>query len=472
MDDPSVTQPTLYQLIQKHPTVRALYAQTLVEEGVISEAQASDMESEVNTVLREVHAKVKPMSEPTDPKVWDLPTQEAKPVTLETLQALNEAMLTRPETFQVYPKLAKVLERRREALLPGGMVDWAHAEVLAFASILADGTPIRLTGQDTERGTFAHRHLVLHDARTGDEYVPLKTLSQAKASFDVHNSPLTETAVLGFEYGYNVQAPETLVLWEAQFGDFANVAQVIIDQFIVSGLAKWGQSSGIVVLLPHGYEGQGPEHSSARVERYLQLAAAGNIVVANVTTSAQYFHLLRRHAARLGKNARPLFLMTPKSLLRNPRASSPAQDLANGRFQTVLSVAGEADPAKVRRLVLSSGKVGVDLVTSMESAGASHDWLAHGRIEQLYPFPREDVVRLLSRYPGLREVIWLQEEPENMGAWRYIHPHLQMLIPSDVRLRYIGRAESASPAEGHASEHQREQARILSEALDPGQTRI
>ncbi len=468
MDDPSVTQPTLYQQIQKHPTVRALYAQSLREAGVISESQASDMESEVNTVLREVHANVDRVSEPTDPKLWDLPTQEAKPVSLETLQSLNEAMMARPETFHVYPKLAKVLDRRRDALSSGDMVDWAHAEVLAFASILADGTPIRLTGQDTERGTFAHRHVVLHDALTGEEYVPLKTLPQAKASFDVHNSPLTETAVLGFEYGYNVQAPETFVLWEAQFGDFANVAQVIIDQFIVSGLAKWGQSSGLVLLLPHGYEGQGPEHSSARVERYLQLAAAGNIVVANVTTSAQYFHLLRRQAARLGKNARPLFLMTPKSLLRNPRASSPPQDLANGRFQPVLSIAGEADPARVRRLVLSSGKVGVDLVASMESPNASYNWLAHGRIEQLYPFPKDDVARLISRYPGLREVIWLQEEPENMGAWRFVLPHLQALTPNAVRLRYIGRAESASPAEGHASEHHREQTRILNEALDPG----
>ncbi len=467
MDDPVVTQPQLYQKIQQHPTVKTIYAKALLAREIVSEADVRQMEAEVLERLRQAHQNVR-VDTGVDARQFAAPTQTARPISLSVLESLNETLQSVPPNFTVYPKLAKVLERRRDALREGGPIDWAHAEALAFATILAEGTPIRITGQDTERGTFAHRHAVLHDPNTGAEHIPLQSLPQARASFAIHNSPLTETAVLGFEYGYNVQAEDTLVLWEAQFGDFANVAQVIIDQFIVSGQAKWGQSSGLVMLLPHGYEGQGPEHSSARPERYLQLAANNNIVIANVTTAAQYFHLLRRQAARLGPAARPLILMTPKSLLRHPKAASAVKDLVHGTFQPVLSIFGQDSPESVRRLVLSSGKVGVDLVTAMEERPAnSYEWLAHARIEELYPFPTEPVQSLFAQYPNLEEIVWLQEEPENMGAWRHVQPYLQRLLPANVALRYVGRPESASPAEGHAPDHNREQSRILEEALSP-----
>ncbi|WP_228431202.1 2-oxoglutarate dehydrogenase component E1 family protein [Baekduia soli] len=340
-------------------------------------------------------------------------------------------------------------------------MDWAHAEALAYASLLTEGTPIRFTGQDVERGTFSQRHLVLHDAKTGQTVSPIQNLPGALAPIEMHNSPLSETAALGFEYGYSAEAPETLVLWEAQFGDFANGAQVIIDQFIISGLAKWGQTSRLTLLLPHGYEGSGPEHSSARIERFLQLAAEGNIRVANLTTPAQYFHLLRRQA-RITKQ-RPLIIFTPKSLLRLPQATNRIEHLAESKFFPVL---GEprVPIEKVTRLVLCTGKIYYDLVSHPQRE--DNEAVAIGRIELLYPFPEGQVLELINTYPNLREVVWVQEEPRNMGARAHMSPRLLQVLPDHLAFGYIGRPERASPGEGYPAAHTGEQNRILRTALD------
>ncbi|MEJ7653495.1 MAG: 2-oxoglutarate dehydrogenase E1 component, partial [Chloroflexia bacterium] len=346
--------------------------------------------------------------------------------------------------------------------IESGSIDWAHAESLAFAAILADGTPIRLTGQDTERGTFSQRHLVLHDVKSGERFIPHQSIAAARASFAVYNSPLSENAALAFEYGYSAHAPSTLVLWEAQFGDFINGAQVIVDQFIVSGQAKWRQRSGLVLLLPHGYEGQGPEHSSARLERFLQLAANDNIRVANITTSAQYYHLLRRQAASLASDPRPLVVMTPKSLLRNPKAASSIEELADVPFQSILA----DDRGKVieaTRLVVCSGKVYVDLVKSPQYEAAQDVVVV--RVEELYPFPERELREVLETYPHIEEIVWTQEEPQNMGAWAYLSQRLGATLPQDVVLGYVGRPELASPAEGSIDLHNAEQSRIVEAAL-------
>ncbi|GMA50671.1 hypothetical protein GCM10025857_20280 [Alicyclobacillus contaminans] len=466
-DDPAPTQPLLYQKITEHPTVRTLYANALVSTGVLSDAEAATMEEAVLQKLKDAYAKVGEITEENPFADWVETEVEPAQVPLDTLKSINEALLSFPSDLHVYPKLQRILERRRGALDEGGKVDWALAESLAFATILSEGTPIRLTGQDSERGTFGHRHLVLHDVNDNHEFVPLQALPHAKASFTVHNSALSEAAVLGFEYGYSVYADNALVLWEAQFGDFANTAQVLIDQFISAGISKWGQSSGLVMLLPHGYEGQGPEHSSARLERYLQLSAQNNWVVANVTSAAQYYHLLRRQAASLGRTARPLVIMTPKSLLRNPKAMSSPEAFSDGRFQPVLKDARNLKPKDVKRLILCSGKVAVDLDNAMEKAKVDITDIAVARIEQLYPFPEEQIQEVIAAYPSLKEIVWLQEEPQNMGAWFYMQPRLQALLPSRVKLRYVGRPEQASPAEGHAPDHNAEQARILNEVLQP-----
>ncbi|MFI5005232.1 MAG: multifunctional oxoglutarate decarboxylase/oxoglutarate dehydrogenase thiamine pyrophosphate-binding subunit/dihydrolipoyllysine-residue succinyltransferase subunit, partial [Solirubrobacterales bacterium] len=352
--------------------------------------------------------------------------------------------------------------RRRKAVAEGGGLEWAHAEALAFASLLTDGTPIRLTGQDTERGTFSQRHMVLHDAKTGQTVCPIQNLPEALAPFELHNSPLSELACMGFEYGYSQEAPETLVLWEAQFGDFVNSAQVIVDQFIVSGLAKWGQTSRLTLLLPHGYEGSGPEHSSGRLERFLALAAEGNIRVANLTTPAQYFHMLRRQA-RIAKQ-RPLVIMTPKSLLRLPQASSDISELAeDSRFQPVLPEPGVHDE-QVTRLVLCTGKIYYDLVGHPDRQG--NEGVAVGRVELLYPFPEGQILALMGRYPNLREVLWTQEEPRNMGARAHMFPRLMQIMPEQMHFGFIGRPERASPGEGYPAAHIAEQSRIVRTALD------
>jgi 2-oxoglutarate dehydrogenase E1 component len=466
-DEPSFTQPKMYELIAAHPTVREIWARALEREGIVSRAEAEAMVAAVRARLEQARKEAEAQSAPEE-RVGYGPSRPPRQVTTavpaKRLIELNEALLARPEGFTLNPRLERAMHRRRTALQQGGAIDWAHAEALAFAAILADGTPIRLTGQDTERGTFSQRHLVLHDVKTGARYIPHQALPQARASFAVYNSPLSENAVLGFEYGYSMHAPGVLVLWEAQFGDFANGAQVIIDQFIASGRAKWAQTPSLVLLLPHGYEGQGPEHSSARLERFLQLAADDNIRVANCTTAAQYFHLLRRQAALLEHDPRPLVIMTPKSLLRHPRAAASLAELSQGHFQPV--IADPLDPERaehVTRLVLCSGKVYVDLVT--HEAWASAEGIAVARVEELYPFPAAEIKAVVERYPELHEVVWLQEEPRNMGAWNYMALRLRELLDPALNLVYIGRPESASPAEGSLAQHAREQARIIEEVL-------
>jgi 2-oxoglutarate dehydrogenase E1 component len=467
-DEPSFTQPVLYQRVDQHPSVRTLWAQALDREGLVPLAESDALLEAAIARLREIN-RASADGLPDEPGESDLQedgdvSEITTAVPGEALHAYNEALLQWPAGFTSHPRLARLLERRRTALDPDGAIDWGLAETLAFAAILADGTPIRLTGQDTERGTFSQRHLVLHDVKSGQTYTPLQALPQARASFAVYNSPLSENGVLGFEYGYNGHAPETLVLWEAQFGDFANAAQVMIDQFIVAARAKWRQHPSLILLLPHGYEGQGPEHSNARPERFLQLAAQENLRIANLTTAAQYFHLLRCHAALLERAPRPLVLLTPKSLLRHPRAAARLEELSAGRFQPVLDDPEVGDRRdEITRLILCSGKVYVDLVTSDERAQATA--VAIARVEQFYPFPAREISHVLAAYPHLREVVWMQEEPQNMGAWTFVAPRLRELIGCDIPLLYIGRPGRASTAVGSALVHAADQAKIVADAF-------
>jgi 2-oxoglutarate dehydrogenase E1 component len=390
-------------------------------------------------------------------------------VQADLLRALNEQLLRLPEGFRVHRKLSPFLERRRKAMEPGGAIDWAHAEALAFASLLALGVPVRLTGQDTERGTFSQRHMALHDASSGERYCPMEHLRNANAPFELYNSPLSEQACLGFEYGYSVEASDSLVLWEAQFGDFVNSAQVIVDQFLVSGLAKWGQTSRLTLLLPHGYEGSGPEHSSARIERFLLQAAEGNIRVANCTTPAQYFHLLRRQA--LVQKGRPLIVMTPKSLLRLPAATSTLEELADGSFKRVLDDPDLPGPReKVTKLVLCSGKVYYDIVGHDDRAAADH--IAVARVELLYPFPENQLIELMESYPSLEQVVWVQEEPRNMGARGFMRRRMAKILPRGVSYDYVGRQIRAAPGEGYSAAHKKEQSRIVRVALDLEKERL
>jgi 2-oxoglutarate dehydrogenase E1 component len=466
-DEPAYTQPQMYQAIKAHPTVRQRYAEQLAAEGIVTAQEADAAAEAAYQRLLDIQQQFKASRETTRPS-----GEQPRPVTpaaavetalpAETLTRLNDALLAWPEGFHVHPKLIRQLERRRPALGPDGGIDWGQGEALALASLLVEGVPIRLTGQDTERGTFSHRHMVLHDAETGERYAPIMHLPGATATMELHNSPLSELACIGFEYGYSVAAPESLVLWEAQFGDFINGAQVMIDQFIAAGLSKWGQTSRLTLLLPHGYEGQGPEHSSARLERFLQLAAEGNLRIANCTTPAQYFHLLRRQARR--ERQRPLVIMTPKSLLRLPQAASHLADLTSGTFQPVLDDPAMKDRAAgVTRLVLMSGKLYYDL---LEDAGEARDGRpALVRLEQLSTFPEREVREVIARYPGVEEIVWAQEEPRNMGAWTWVEPRLRPLLPDGVPLRYVGRPDRASPAEGYPAAHAKEQNRIVAEAL-------
>jgi 2-oxoglutarate dehydrogenase E1 component len=460
-DEAAYTQPLLAAAIAEQPTVRAQYAASLAERGIVSAEQAAQLEKDVLDQLRAAHEALKQSIAAPPKHEGKIPRSTSDTVVTavgsETLLALNEQLLRFPDWFTPHPKLLKQLERRGET----DAIDWGHAEALAFASLLVEGIPIRITGQDTERGTFSHRHAVLHDVRTGATFTPMQHLDEAEASFEIHNSPLSEYACVGFEYGYSTAAPEALVLWEAQFGDFVNGAQIIIDQFISAGLSKWGETSRLTLLLPHGYEGNGPEHSSARLERFLQLAAQENIRIVNCSTSAQYFHLLRRQA--LDATARPLVVMTPKGLLRLKQASSTLADLAHGEFRPVLDDP-RADKESVGRLVLCQGKVYYDIVGHELRAGA--DEVAVARVEQLYPFPVEEAAELVRSYPNLGEVVWVQEEPQNMGAWRALRHRLEEATPN-VPLSYAGRPWRASPSEGYPTSHLREQDRIVREALGP-----
>jgi 2-oxoglutarate dehydrogenase E1 component len=466
-DEAAYTQPLLAAAIAQHATARELYAKQLVEEGLVTAEQADSLEADVLAQMKAAHEALKETfgAAPAPAHDGRIPAGTAESVhtavPAEKLQELNEQLLRTPDWFTPHPKLMKQLERRRETIEQGG-IDWGQAEALAFASLLVDGIPIRVTGQDTERGTFSHRHAVLHDVNTGGTFTPMQHLDEATASFEIHNSPLSEYACVGFEYGYSAAAPEALVLWEAQFGDFVNGAQIIVDQFISAGLSKWGETSRLTLLLPHGYEGNGPEHSSARLERFLQLAAQENIRIVNCTTSAQYFHLLRKQA--LDVTARPLVVMTPKGLLRLKQAGSSLNELASGEFRPLLDDT-TSDRERVTRLVLCQGKIYYDIVGHEDRP--RNETVAVARLEQLYPFPVEQAAQLLRGYPNLREVVWAQEEPQNMGAWRAIRHRLEEAKPDGVVLLYVGRPWRASPSEGYPTAHLREQDRIVRAALAP-----
>lgn len=474
MDEPRVTQPKLYSIIDKHPTVANVFAHNLVEKGIINREEFDKMVAEVETNLKAIYdgmsetdlAKVECKDMP-DALNTDLEKYETA-VSMDELVVLNEGLFNRPEGFTENKKLARIFKRRREALQAGNTVDWGAGEALAYGSILKDGIPIRLTGQDSERGTFAHRHAVLNDAVTNEKYSIFHGLD-AKASFDIRNSPLSEAAVLGFEYGYSVQSPNTLVLWEAQFGDFANAAQVIFDQFISAARAKWGEKSNMVLLLPHGYEGQGPEHSSARLERFLQMAAENNWIVAYVTSSAQFFHLIRRQAALRDKEeARPLVLMTPKSsLLRNQRVASEAVEFTEGKFQPLRNQPNlKVSKKNAKRLLIGSGKVMIDIEETIDQSGEKFDWLRAVRLEQIYPFPKKELEKIVSELPNLEEIVWVQEEPKNMGAWSFVEERLRELLKQGQTLRYIGRPDRSAPAVGDPNVHKAEQENIVQQAIN------
>lgn len=471
-DEPRFTQPKLYALVDQHPSVRKQFADQLVAAGKVPADQPEqlvqqrldELQNALNSLTPEdkLPLEIKPPPPGAARKVNTA-------VAAETLQTLHQALIQTPPGFTVHPRLQRVRQRTVNALdtLDEPTIDWATAEHLALASILAQGTAIRLTGEDVLRGTFSHRHAVLFDAHTGLTYTPLQNLPQARAAFDIYNSPLTEAAAIGFEYGYNIERPEQLVIWEAQYGDFANTAQAVIDEFVVSGFAKWEQTPSLVLLLPHGYEGQGPDHASARLERFLQMGAEVNMRIANPTTAAQYFHLLRRQALLLKTDPLPLIVMSPKSLLRHPLSLSSLRELSENRWQPIIDDAQAAQkPDQIRRLLLCSGKVYVDLVGSELRQRA--DSVAIVRVEQLYPFPADYLHELLQRYPKLQEVVWVQEEPRNMGAWSAVKPQLQYIFAQDQRkfdLKYVGRPRRASPAEGSATWHQINQAEIVKQGL-------
>ncbi len=465
-DQPSFTQPLMYKRIAEHPSVREVWRRRVVAEGLMSEEDSKAVETAVSERFQRTYQAMKQELERTGdtaehgtgrPMSAEASSAVETPVRAERLVSLNEQLLTWPSTFKLHPTIGRTLPRRREAINTGG-IDWGHAESLAFASLLADGVSIRLSGQDAERGTFSHRHAVLHDMTTGETYTPLANLPQARGAFEIYNSPLSETAVMGFEYGFSTAALTDLVLWEAQFGDFANVAQPIIDQFVAPDRAKWGQDSNLVLLLPHGYEGQGPEHSSARLERFLQLVAEGNLTVAYPSTPAQYFHVLRRQA--LCTPCRPLVLMQPKSLLRLPAAASSLEELTAGGFRPVIDdpVASHARE-HVQRLVFCMGKLYYDLIAAGQPAN-----IGIVRIEELAPWPSK-IGDLADLYANVEEVVWAQEEPKNMGAWTYVQPRLRASIGTLTALRYLGRPERASPAEGYKNWHDDEQARIVRDVL-------
>lgn len=475
MDEPMITNPLMYRVIQQHPSVNDIYGRKLLQQRVITENVKKSFEEAVQKKLQKSYEKVTEVK--PEAEILNAPQTIEKgfgkintAISMRKIMTFIRELHTWPASFTINQKLGKILQKRRGIFEKEGKIDWSLAETLAFASILTDGIPIRLTGQDSERGTFAQRNLVIHDERTGHSYSPLHVLSTARASFAIHNSPLSEGSVLGFEYGYNVFAPETLVLWEAQYGDFANSAQVIFDQFIAAGRAKWGQKSGLVILLPHGYEGQGPEHSSGRIERFLLLAAENNWTIANLTSAAQYFHILRRQACLLNEDVvRPLIIMTPKSLLRNPFVVGTALDLSKGEFHPVIEQPGLGnDAVSVERIVFCTGKIAVDLAQELQFE-KDLEWLHIVRIEEIYPFPENEIREIIRRFPNLKEFIWVQEEPKNMGAWYFVEPFLREIgAQNNTPVSYIGRRRRSSPAEGDPNVHKKVQARIISQVLTKG----
>ncbi len=470
-DEPRYTQPEMYRLIDAHATVRELYAKALVDQEILDDDTATTMVETVYADLADTQTRLRSDLEQRadageEPVrisgMWTSLDEPGTALDHERLLQLNEELFRVPEGFAINRKLKRVIDRQRAAVTDGTPIDWAHAETLAYASLVTEGVPVRLIGQDTVRGTFSQRHLTWFDSESGEPYTPIQHLTGAAAPMELHNSPLSEFAALGFEYGYSVAATEALVLWEAQFGDFANGAEVVIDQFVIAGLAKWGQTTRLTMLLPHGYEGQGPEHSSARLERYLALGAEGNIRVANCSTPAQFFHLLRRQAKH--SEIRPLIVMTPKSLLRLPQATSLPEALVSDTFHPVLDdPALPGDRNDVTRLVFCSGKVYYDVMTSDRRPHAAH--VAVARLELMYPFPAGHVGALIDSYPRLQEVVWLQEEPMNMGARKWVIPALTTAMRTPLELRYISRPERSSPAEGYPAAHAAEQLRLVTDAL-------
>jgi 2-oxoglutarate dehydrogenase E1 component len=472
-DEPSYTQPLMYTRVKAHPGVRTIYSNKLIKEGVIDEAELNGMIEERIKRYEAALARAKQAVAEKEPPKAATPITELDGseivetgVPAETIAAIAQKIAVIPHDFNINPKMVGQLARRAkmgEGSLP---IDWAFAEAVAFGSTVLDGTRVRLSGQDSGRGTFSQRHAVLYDTQTGRSWTPLAELRPADGSegqFDVFDSSLSEEGVLGFEYGYSVIAAEALVIWEAQFGDFGNGAQTIIDQYIAASEDKWKQTSRLTMLLPHGYEGQGPEHSSARLERYLQLCAENNLQVCNPTTPAQYFHLLRRQT-RPGME-RPLVVMTPKSLLRLPAATSTIADLANGGFQPLIGDAEIQDNAAVKRVVLCSGKVFYDLLEARKKSGEASVSIV--RLEQFYPFPLTALKETLASYPDATQIVWAQEEPKNMGGWTFVEPRLENLLPGCSRAIYVGRAPSASPATGSYAIHQQEQAKLVQIALTP-----
>jgi 2-oxoglutarate dehydrogenase E1 component len=472
-DEPAFTQPLMYKRIAAHKTVRELFAGQLAEQGTVPREEGDRLVKKYFTELEQAFASLKPEKDYVPPVSELAPAGTAAKtetgVKVERLREINDSLHAAPEGFTFHKKLERGRERRKSMFNTPTerTVDWSAAEELAFATILADAIPIRLTGEDVERGTFSSRHAVFYDAANGSRFVPLQSFAHSHASFEIHNSPLSENGTVGFEFGYNIQEPSHLVIWEAQYGDFINGAQIILDQFVTSARAKWGLQPSLVFLLPHGYEGQGPEHSSARPERILEAAAGINLRLVNCTTAAQYFHLLRRQAKLLQRDPLPLFVLTPKSLLRHPGVASAPIELETGRFQSVIDDEEARGREKnVRRIVLCSGKVYVDLISSEQRKTSTE--VAIVRVEQLAPFPGVALRAALDAYPAVRDIVWLQEEPENMGAWEFMRPNIEDLIGDRYPLRYIGRARSASPSEGSSAWHQLNQRALVERAFDLG----
>jgi 2-oxoglutarate decarboxylase len=462
-DDPSYTQPQMYKIIDQMRSVRKVYTETLVRRGDLSLDEAERALDDFNDRLQRVLDEVRtvPVPELHEVPALEAPVDDPAPATgvdEATLRRIARATTEVPDGFTVHPKLARQFAQRA-ALLESGEVDWALGEALALGTLLAAGANVRLVGQDSRRGTFSHRHAALIDYENGDQYVPLCNLGEGSGCFTVRDSSLSEYAALGFEYGYSVEATNTLVAWEAQFGDFVNGAEIVIDNFLVAAEDKWGQLSSLVMLLPHGYEGQGPEHSSGRLERFLSLSARNNLRIAQPSTAAQYFHLLRAQVLR--SRVSPLVVFTPKSLLRAPVTRSPLADFEQGAFRSVLDDAG-ADHARVTRLVVATGKVAHEALARRDEVGAGA--VAVVRVEQIYPWPHDELDAVLASYPKVREVVWLQEEPENMGAWPFVHHQVHRRL-REVAVAHVARAESASPATGSSLVHGAEQADLLRRAI-------
>jgi 2-oxoglutarate dehydrogenase E1 component len=470
-DEPRFTQPAMYRKIDEHPRVREIWAERLEKEGIIQKKQADERLQSYLKTLQEANDQLDPETALVEPVPTPPPRGAAQKVktavTLKRLRELNKALLEFPRDFLLNPKLVKAAERRSSLLdkPENARIDWATAEELAFATILEEGIPIRLTGQDSIRGTFSQRHAVFYDVRTNQAYTPLQKLPQASASFEVLNSPLSEAAAIGFEVGYNMIAPERLVIWEAQYGDFINNAQSVIDEFLLSGRAKWGLTPSLVLLLPHGNEGQGPDHSSGRIERFLGLAAEINVRIVYPSTAAQYFHLLRRQALLLKTDPLPMVVFTPKGLLRHPLTASTPHEFTSGNWQRVIddqSLPGKKED--VRNATLCSGRIYVDLVASNLRKENPDDAIV--RLEQLYPFPKKELEDVIAGYPNLERLIWVQEEPLNMGAWNYLRPHLRLLLEERLTLHYVGRPESSSPSEGSSTLYRINQASLIEQAFD------